>query len=142
MPSEPSSSQSISISGSNLTDSPIAQAQGHINQSLQVGSDNSAKQLQSSDIIALLDQLKALLESSNLTGEQKEKAVLGVATAKNEATEEEPDKDFAGKGLGRTIQTLKQANEALTEGSSLWDKAEPILRKVLPWFGLALSILA
>lgn len=142
MSSEPSSSQSISISGSTVTNSPIAQAKNNINQSQQVGTENSAQQLQPSDVVALLDQLKAYIDSSNLPADQKERAMLGVATAKNEATEEEPDKDFAGKGLGRTVKTLKQANEVLTEGSSLWEKAEPILRKVLPWFGLAISVLA
>lgn len=142
MSSEPTDSQSISISGSNLTNSPIAQAKGNINQSQQIGSGNSAEQLQLSDVVALLNQLKALLEESSLPEDQKQKAIRGVETAKDEAEAEKPDKEYAGKSLERATKVLKSANEVLGEGTSLWEKAAPIIKKVLPYFGIALGLLA
>ena len=142
MTSQQESSQSISVSGSNLTNSPIAQAKGNINQSQQVVSENTIDQLQSFDVIALLEQLVALLDSSNLPEEQKKKAILGIETAKGEAQEKDPDNEYAGKGLERATKVLKSANEVLGESSSLWEKAETILKKVLPYFGIALSILS
>ncbi len=142
MPSEPASSQSISISGSNITNSPIAQVQGDINQSQQTGSDNSTEQLQSSDVMALLDQLKALIENSSLPADEKKKVLRDVETAKDEADTEKPDSDYVGNALGHATKVLKSANEALGEGTSLWEKAAPILKQVLPYFGIALTILA
>lgn len=141
MPSEPSSSQNISISGSTVTNSPVAQAQGNINQSQQIGSDNSTEQLQSSDVVALLDQLKALVDSSSLPADQKKKVLRDVETAKDEADAEQPDEEYVGNVLGHATKIMKSANEALGEGTSLWEKAAPILQKVLPYFGLALTIL-
>lgn len=138
---EPKNSQSISISGSTLSNAPVAQACGNVNQSQQVGTNNSSEQLQLSDVVALLDQLKELLNNSSLSEEQKDKAMRGVEAAKDEATEEEPDKSYAGKGLERAAKVLKTANEALGEGTNLWEKAEPIFKKLLPYFGIALNIL-
>ena len=141
MPPEPTSSQNINISNSNLKNSPLAQAQGNINQSQQIGSENVNNQLQPSEVVALLDQLRDLLDRSNLPEDQKKKAIVGIETAKCEAEEEEPDNDHAGKGLARVIKALKSGNEVLSEGTSLWERAEPILRKVLPYFGIVLTLL-
>jgi hypothetical protein len=140
MPSEPSPSQSISISGRTVN-SPIAQAQGNINQSQQIGSDNSAEQLQSSDVLALLDQLKALVDSSSLPANEKKKVLRDVETAKDGVDADQADKEYGGNALSHAIKVLKSANEALGEGASLWEKSAPILQKVLPYFGLALTIL-
>lgn len=142
MSSEPSSSQSISISGSNITDSPIAQAKGNINQSQQIGIGNSAGQLQPADIVALLDQLKTHIDSSDLPEAEKKKVLRDVETAKDEAGAEQPDNEYVGNVLGHATKIMKSANEALDESTSLWEKATPILKQVLPYFGIALSILA
>ncbi|MGD1908691.1 MAG: hypothetical protein ACFB0C_22275 [Leptolyngbyaceae cyanobacterium] len=68
MPSEPSSSQSISISGSTVTNSPIAQAEGNINQYQQTGTENSAEQLQpSEDIWKHVERLNRHANLRNMT---------------------------------------------------------------------------
>lgn len=141
MSSEPKNSQSISISSSTLNNTPIAQAGNNVNQSQQVGQSNLSEQLQPADVVELLEQLTEILSNSSLPNEQKNRAMRGIETAKDEATEEEPDKEYAGKGLERAAKVLKTANEALGEGTNLWEKAEPILKKLLPYFGVALSIL-
>ncbi|MGD1905017.1 MAG: hypothetical protein ACFB0C_03385 [Leptolyngbyaceae cyanobacterium] len=65
-----------------------------------------------------------------------------VETAKDETDAEKPDKEYVSNALGHATKVLKSANDALGEGTNLWEKAAPILKQVLPYFGIALSILA
>ena len=132
-------SQSISISGGQLANVQIGgQAGGdlNVNQTQQIG-NGTAEQLTSADVITLLDQLKALLQASDLPDGDKTKAIRGVESAQDEVQADEPDKEFAAKNLQRATKILKDAGETVEAGTSLWQKATPILETVSPWLKVA-----
>lgn len=132
-------SQSISISGGQLSNVQIGgQAGGDltVNQVQHIG-DEAADQLTSADVITLLDQLKALLQASDLSDDDKTKAIRGIESAQDEVQADEPDKEFAAKNLQRATKILKDASETVEAGTSLWQKATPILETVSPWLKVA-----
>jgi len=86
-----------------------------------------------------LDQLKALLQSTNLPQSDKERAVRSVETAKDEVQSEKPDKEFAAKSLRNATRVLKEARETVEAGTGLWQKVKPILETVGPWLGITTS---
>jgi hypothetical protein len=141
---EQKSSQSISISGSQLSDVQIGGQAGRdlmVNQSQQIGEGATDKPLTPDDIAGLLDQLKDLLQASSLPEPDKAKAVRGIETAKDEVKADEPDKEFAAKSLQRATKVLKDAGETVEAGTSLWEKVKPILETLTPWLGVAAGFL-
>lgn len=141
---EPKSSQSISISGSQLSDVQIGGQAGRdltANQSQQKVEGVAEKPLTSDDVANLLDQLKDLLQTSNLSEDEKAKAIRSIETAQDEVKANEPDKEFATKNLQRATKVLKEAGEAVEAGTSLWEKVKPILETVSPWLGVTATFL-
>lgn len=144
MPTDPVPSQNISISGGQLSNVQIGGQAGrdlNVTQSQQIGEGFADKPLTPAEVATLLDQIKELLQGSNLPAAEKEKAIRSVETAKDEVQADEPDKAFAAKSLQRATKVLKEADETVEAGTHLWQKVKPILETVGPWLGVAASFL-
>nr|WP_201280298.1 hypothetical protein [Hassalia byssoidea] len=107
------------------------------NQLLDQG--NSEKPLTQTDVVELIAQLEELFRNSKLPEAQTSKAIKHLEAAKEEVQEKEPDKDFVAKNLQKATKVLKQANEAVTAGTNIWEKVQSIITKLLPWLGVAAS---
>jgi len=127
-------SQSISISGSQVSGQ-FGQAGRDLNQTQPLRQDVAEKQLTPPEVAKLIAQMEILFRNSDLSEEQKEKALKHLETAKEEIQETEPDKNFAAKSLRRAIKALKEADEI--EAGQGWQKLELITSKLAPWFGVA-----
>ena len=137
-------SQSLSISGSQLSDIQIGGIGGNdlnVTQNQQIGTSESSKPLTQADVVELIIQLEELFRNSGLPEAQTAKAIKHLESAKEEAQEENPDKDFAAKNLQRATKVLKEAGETVDAGTSLWQKIKTILETVSPWLGVATSFL-
>ncbi|MEO0841102.1 MAG: hypothetical protein AAF063_19630 [Cyanobacteria bacterium J06643_5] len=135
-------SQSFSISGGQLSDVQLGGMAGNdmnVTQNQQIGTSESSKALTQKDVVELIAQLEELFRSSDLPPAQTTKAIKHLEAAKEEVQEKEPDKDFAAKNLQRATKVLKSAGETVEAGTSLWKKVQPIITKLLPWFGVAAS---
>ena len=135
-------SQSINISGGELSNVQIGGIAGgdmNVNQSQQIGAGESAKELTSADVVKLIVQLEDIFRSAGLPEAQTAKAIKHLETAKEEAQETEPDKEFAAKSLQRATKVLKEAGETVEAGTSLWQQVKPILKTLSPWLGVAAS---
>lgn len=138
-------SQSLKISGSQLYNMQIGGMAGkdlNANQNQSIGTSESSKPLTQADVVKLIAQLEELFRSSGLPEKQKDDAIKYLKSAKDEAQEEKPDKDFAAKNLQRATKVLKNASETVEAGTSLWKKVQPIITKLLPWLGVAASFFA
>jgi ElaB/YqjD/DUF883 family membrane-anchored ribosome-binding protein len=140
MQSEQNPSQSFSISGSQMSNVQIGGQAGRdltTSQSQQNFEGGSGQSMTLTEVTTLLDQLKELLQVSDLPSEQKGKAIRNIEIATDEIKAEEPDKDFVAKSLQRATKVLREADETVEVGNSLWQKVIPILEKVGSWLGLA-----
>jgi hypothetical protein len=138
------SSQSISISGGSLSNVQIGGNAGRdltLSQSQQIGERLPEQSLTPDDVANLLDQLRELLKASDLSDEEKTKAIRSVETAKEEVTANALDKEFAAKNLQRATKVLKEANETVAAGTNLWEKVKPIIETISPWLGVATGFL-
>jgi DNA-directed RNA polymerase specialized sigma subunit len=138
-------SQSIKIGNGQVSNLQLGgQAGGDLNvtQSQQINQGSATQEISSSEVADLLGQLNQLVLNSNLPENQKSKAIRNVETAQDEVQSEKPDKEFAANSLKRAIKILKETEETVEVGSKLWEKTQPILSKLLPWFGVALSFFA
>ncbi len=143
--SEEKPSQSFSISGGQLFDIQIGGMAGNdmnVTQNQQIGTSESPKPLTQTDVVELIAQIEELFRSSDLPPAQTTKAIKHLETAKEEAREEKPDKDFAAKNLQRATKVLKEAGETVEAGTTLWKKVKPIITKLLPWLGVAAGFFA
>ena len=141
MPEE-KASQSFSISGAQLSEVQIGGIAGqdmNVTQNQQIGTSESSKPLTQADVVELIVQLEELFRSSGLPEAQTAKAIKHLETAKEEAQEEKPDKEFAAKNLQRATKVLKEAGETVEAGTNFWQKIKPILENISPWFGVAAS---
>ncbi|HEY9740250.1 MAG TPA: hypothetical protein V6C90_07140 [Coleofasciculaceae cyanobacterium] len=135
---KPSPSQSFSISGGQLSGVNIGGIAGsNLTANQQISQGESEKQLSSADVVELIAQIEELFQNSDLPEAQKEKVIKHLQAAKEEATETEPDKDYALKSFQRAAKALKEANETVSAGQGLWQKLEPIVIQLAPWFGVA-----
>ena len=135
-------SQSINISGGELSNVQIGGIAGgdmNVNQSQQIGAGESDQKLTSADVVKLIVQLEDIFRSAGLPETQTAKAIKHLETAKEEAQETEPDKEFAAKSLQRATKVLKEAGETVEAGTSLWQQVKPILKTLSPWLGVAAS---
>ena len=135
-------SQSLNISGGRLENVQVGGlAAGDLtaNQTQNITSNQSSGTLTSTDVIELIAELEELFINSELSKIDREKALLHLKSVREEALLEEPDKDFAAKNLQRATKVLKQAGETVEAGTNLWSKLKPIINKLAPWFGVAVS---
>lgn len=138
--SEEKSSQSFSISGGQVSHAQIGGQAGRdlsATQNQQINQNESQKPLTQADVVELIAQLEELFRISGLPEAQTTKSIKHLEAAKEEVQEKEPDKDFAAKNLQKATKVLKEANEAVTAGTSIWEKVQPIIIKLVPWLGVA-----
>ena len=143
--SEDKNSQSFNISGGQLSQVQIGGLAGgdqNVLQTQKISQGSTEKPLTQTDVVELISQLEELFRSSGLPEKQKEKAIKHLETAKEEAQEEKPDKDFAAKNLQRATKVLKEAGETVDAGTNLWKKVQPIITRLLPWLSVTASFFA
>ena len=142
--SEKKSSQSLSISGGQLSDVQIGGMAGNdinLTQNQQISTRESSNPPTQSDVVELIAELEELFRGSDLPPAQTVKAIKHLEAAKEEVKEKEPDKDFAAKNLQRATKVLKEASETIDAGNNLWQKVKSILEIVSPWLGVTSSFL-
>lgn len=140
--SQNNSRQSMTISGSTISGQVGGIAGGDINQTLyQSQADSEDTPLSPQEIKQLIAEIKVLLQGSALPEGKKDKAINYLEAVGEETNEEEPDKDFATKNLQKVVKVLQEADEAMGVGQSLWSKVTPMLKKILPWLGVAAQAL-
>jgi hypothetical protein len=143
--SEKKSSQSLSFSGGKVSQAQIGGMAGRdqsVTQTQQINQGETEKSLTQADVIRLFSQLEEVFRSSDLSEQQKAKAIKHLESAKEEAQEKDPDREFVAKNLQRATRVLKEAGETVEAGTSLWKKARPIITHLLPWLGVAASFFA
>ncbi|MEL7357906.1 MAG: CHAT domain-containing protein [Cyanobacteria bacterium J06560_6] len=133
--SQNNSHQSMTIQGSHVYGQ-VGQAGGELFQSQSQSQGGETKKLLPDDVVRILTQIESLLKSSNLSENQKAKAVACIGMARDEAISEAPDKDFAAKSLQKVVKILQTKNEAVDVGQSLSGKVSPLLRQLLSWLGV------
>ncbi len=138
-------SQSFNISGGQLSNVQIGGQAGRdldVTQTQNISQGESEDSLTSMNVVELIAQLEELFSSSDLPERYRKKAIKHLESAKEEAQEEKPDKDFAAKSLQRATKVLKEAGETVDAGTSLWSKVQPIINRLSPWLGVAASFFA
>lgn len=140
--SEEKLNQSMNFSGGQLSNVQTGQAGRDLAQSQQPSQAQIEKNLSSADVLKLITQIEDLLEGSGLTDVQKEKASKHLEVIKEEVAEPQPDKEFALKNLQRATKLLKDVDDTATVGQSLWQKLEPIVKQLAPWFGVAVKTIS
>ncbi|MBD2608736.1 CHAT domain-containing protein [Scytonema hofmannii FACHB-248] len=136
-PDMTSNSQSLNISGGNLSGVQLGQAARDLTQNQQNTQDGTEKELTLNEVVERIAQIETLFRTSDLPEDLKEKAINLLKSAKDEVKEKEPDKDFATKNLQKATKVLKEANETFGAGQGLWQKLQPIAEQLAPWLGIA-----
>ena len=137
-------SQSISIAGGQLANVQIGGQAGQDLTAVQtqfVGTEETVPLLAATKVAEQIDLIKVMIETSHLSTEEKEKAVRNLDNATDEVQSNEPDKGFATKSIKRATTVLKNANETVEAGTSLWKNVKPIVEAISPWLGVAASTL-
>ena len=141
--SEPMSSQYINISGSQLSNIQIGGMAGGdqtMVQFQQASPESPEKELSQSEVITLIIQMEELLSSSGLSEVQVQRALKYLATVQEEAAANEPDKEFATMNLQRVTRVLKESGETAEAGSQLWQRVQPIFKRLASWLGVAAGL--
>jgi len=141
MSSEQSPNQSFSISGSTFSGGVQTNgaAGGDVTRQANQGTFDTPPSQQ--EAIALLVQLEDLLQQSSLPPTDKQKAIQYLDSAREEAQEDEPDKDYALKSFQKATKVIQSAGQTIEATSLLWDNVEGIAQKLAPWFGVAAKTL-
>jgi len=126
-------SQSINISGSTLAGSQIGQAGRDQTQTQRIVQDSTLQHLSQKEVASLLENLENVLKIANLSSGSQEKALKYLSVVKEEAQTEQPDKRFAAESLKKVAEVLKDTNETLETGQSVWSKVQPIISRLLHW---------
>ncbi len=137
--------QSLNISGGQLSNVQIGGQAGRdldVNQTQNISQGGSEDSLTTSNMVELIAQLEEIFSSSDLPGKYKEKAIEHLESFKEEAQEDNPDKEFAAKSLQRATKVLKEAGNTVDAGTNLWSKIQPIISRLAPWLGVAVSFFA
>jgi CHAT domain len=129
-------SQSVTISGSQVSGSQFAQAGGNVTQT-QHTQKSPEQQLTVTEVVESIARIAALFKSSALSEELKNKATTHLEAAKSEAKEKEPDKEYVAKSLQKAVNILKITNDTVTASERLWIEVQPILKQLLSWLGVS-----
>ncbi|NEO76229.1 hypothetical protein [Moorena sp. SIO4G3] len=146
-------SQSFNITvGQNLSNNTIggmASGDMDVTQNPQISTSESSQPtsessqpLTQANVVELITKLEELFRSSDLPEAETSQAIKYLEAAKEEAQEEEPDKDFAAKNLQKActaLKVLKETGETVEAGTNLWKTFQLIITKLLPWLGKASS---
>ena len=138
--SKDKATQSISIGGGTITNSPIAQAGGDLQISQQVVESPTNTGLTVDEVLGLIDSFAAIVRESSLSEKQKEQVLHHVTSGKYAVQEKEPNKEIVKQDLQRATKVIKDVDEAVSAGQGLWQKLEPVVTKLAGWLGVAANI--
>ena len=138
---QPAQSQTISNVTVNGGQMQAGQAGNDLTQNQSGQMATQQQGLTGEDVLALLEQLREAIATTNISAEQKEEMLDYLKSAKREVGKEKPDKELVGRNLkqvGETLKTLKETTEA---GKSLWQTGAEVFKAVSPWLGTAAALL-
>ena len=138
---QPTQSQTLSNVTVNGGQIQAGQAGGSLTQNQSGQIANQQQGLTGEDVLALLEQLRGAIATTDISAEQKEEMLDYLKSAKREVGKEKPDKELVGRNLkqvGETMKTLKETTEA---GKSLWQTGAEVFKAVSPWLGTAAALL-
>lgn len=130
-------SQSINISGSNLSENQLGQAGRDQTQTQQIHQSSTEPELSQEKVLVLLANLEGLLKTAQMPQSEQERALRYLGAAKEEAKAGKPDKQFAADSLKKVAGVLKDTNETIETSQKIWDRVQPIFKQLLPWLGVA-----
>ena len=134
---------SISQSNTGSMGGGMQAAIGNNNQQVMSAQTAPAEeQLTKDDVIKLIADLEEEIASSKLSDKDKNSINTYLAPVKEELKEQEPDKELIQSSLENATKKMNKLSQTLDAAKKLWDKAQPIISKVAPWFGAAGSFLA
>jgi tRNA U34 5-carboxymethylaminomethyl modifying enzyme MnmG/GidA len=139
----PNPQQSQSISGSQITNAQVQQAQAG-GDAIASQAGNLAIQQQGMsgvDVVRLLTELEAAVRTAGIEAADQQKILNSVGAAKDEAQREDADKDMVAKNLKRANETLEGLDKATTAGKSLWEKGQAVFGAIAPWLGAGAKLL-
>jgi hypothetical protein len=93
--------------------------------------------LSTTEVVELITKIEGLLRCSDLPEDQKGNVASYLTVVKAEANGQEPNKKLAAENLKRATEFLKETNNAVDAGQSLWTKVAPLLGQLSPWLGVA-----
>lgn len=134
------SSLSMNLSGNQLSGVTVGQAGRDL--VVTHGADSNKQDLQPKDVVSILNELKTLLNTTNLSPAEKQTSMISVELAQQEVEKESPNKSFVAELLKRAIQFSNNATDAIDAGNGFWEKAKPIIEKLLPYLGIGLKFFA
>lgn len=82
-----------------------------------------------------------MLRNSNIQQSEKQEAIGYLENAKGETQKEPPKKEKAAMNLQLMTQTIKDATGTVEATKSLLEKIQPIMTKLIGWFGVAKNLL-
>jgi hypothetical protein len=135
-PVEPSGGMIMTINGGTISGQ-AGQAGRDLTQTQSQNQEEPINRLSTAEVVELITQIESLLRRSVLPEDQKGKAVNCLRVAKEEASGQKPDKEFAAQNLKRATKFLKEANGAVDAGQSLWTEVAPLFGQLSPWLGVA-----
>lgn len=137
------SSQSQSISGTQITSSQVQQGQaGQVLAQNQTG-DLSANQqgITGAEVVKLLESLEVAMKAATMPENDAKEALGCLETAKREAGKESPDKEWAARNLKKMSEALETVSKATDTGKNLWQKGQEVFKAIAPWLGSAAKLL-
>jgi len=135
--SQDNSRKSMTISGSTISGQVGGIVEGDLNQTQYQSHSEDDAALSPEEIGQLIAEMRAVLQGSALPETKKDKAMNYLEAVGEEVNAEEPDTDFAAKNLQKMTKILKETDDAMGAGLSVWSKVTPAIKKLLPWLGVA-----
>jgi hypothetical protein len=137
------SSQSQSISGTQITGAQVQQGQaGQVLAQNQTGNLSAHQQgLSGTEVLRLLEDLEAIVKVADLPEKTTSKSLNCLQVAKNEAEEKNANKDLIAQNLKKVSEALETVNKATDTGKSLWQKGQEVFKAIAPWLGSAAKLL-
>ncbi len=136
-PDQPSQSQSMS--GNQITNSPINMTQAGRDATSTQSANLSQQQqgITGAEVVNLLTELEAMVKATDLPPDRQEEALDYLKPAKREAAKENPDKNLIAQNLKQVGDALESANKATEAGKNLWQKGQEVFKAIAPWLGVA-----
>ena len=138
---QPTQSQTLSNVTVNGGQIQAGQAGGSLTQNQSGQIANQQQGLTGEDVLALLEQLRGAIATTNISAEQKEEMLDYLKSAKREVGKEKPDKELVGRNLNQVGETMKTLKETTEAGKSLWQTGAEVFKAVSPWLGTAAALL-
>jgi truncated hemoglobin YjbI len=136
------SSQSQSISGTQVIGSQVQQGQAeHLAQSQMGNLSTEQHGLSGAEVVKLLEELETAVKAAGLPTESEEEVLECLKPAKRAAGKENANKDYVAQSLKQASEVLETASKATDASKNLWQKGQEIFKLIAPWLGTAAKLL-